>query len=311
MQRDGASEAPHVQSMRNPKPRASEGGARSRQGQAFSLPVTLLMVTLLMMGMMGTWRMRKHALETKGSPLHPVGTVFTPEQLAMYDGRRGTLYLGILGRVYDVTSGKRVYGSGGSYHFFAGRDASRAFVTGKFKEDLTDDVKDLSGQDLSSLIEWRTFYQNHESYSYVGKVVGRFYDDQGTSSPLLAMVEMRAAEYDRQQQERKAAEQSGRVQTCSFKWHKDTGGTVTCGGGTFPRRVYSTEKRRYGCWCCCVCVCVLNEWTIGRLNRTGGGSGVLRLGQCCPWNGRAAPAGSSPRSRAWCALLQGNMSVYA
>ena len=33
------------------------------------------------------------------------------------------------------------YGPGGSYHFFAGRDAARAFITGCFQDDLTPDLR--------------------------------------------------------------------------------------------------------------------------------------------------------------------------
>lgn len=34
-----------------------------------------------------------------------------------------------------------MYGPGGSYSFFAGRDATRAFITGCFQEDLTPDLR--------------------------------------------------------------------------------------------------------------------------------------------------------------------------
>lgn len=36
-----------------------------------------------------------------------------------------------------------MYGIGGSYHFFAARDASRAFVSGCFEEDLNADMRGL------------------------------------------------------------------------------------------------------------------------------------------------------------------------
>lgn len=45
------------------------------------------------------------------------------------------------GSIYDVTVGRAFYGPGGSYQFFAGRDAARAFVTGCFAEDLTADLR--------------------------------------------------------------------------------------------------------------------------------------------------------------------------
>ncbi len=40
------------------------------------------------------------------------------------------ILLSVLGKVFDVTKGKRFYAKGGSYAFFAGRDASRAYTTG-------------------------------------------------------------------------------------------------------------------------------------------------------------------------------------
>jgi len=50
---------------------------------------------------------------------------------------------------------------------YAGRDGSRAFITGDFTESgLTDDVTDLTAQELHSLYEWAQFY--HKEYKYKG-----------------------------------------------------------------------------------------------------------------------------------------------
>jgi len=61
----------------------------------------------------------------------------------MYDGTDVTkpIYLALNGSLYDVSASRHTYGPGGSYHFFAGRDAARAFVTGCFEEDLTADLR--------------------------------------------------------------------------------------------------------------------------------------------------------------------------
>ena len=67
----------------------------------------------------------------------------TPEELTAYDGTDPSkpIYLAINGSIFDVTPGARIYGPGGSYHWFAGCDASRAYVTGCFAEDRTPDMR--------------------------------------------------------------------------------------------------------------------------------------------------------------------------
>jgi predicted heme/steroid binding protein len=68
---------------------------------------------------------------------------FTDEQLMAFDGSDPAkpIYVGLNGSIYDVSAGKKTYGPGGSYHFFAGRDAARAFLTGCFDQDLTPDLR--------------------------------------------------------------------------------------------------------------------------------------------------------------------------
>lgn len=67
----------------------------------------------------------------------------TLEELARYDGtiEDEPVYLSINGTIYDVSNGRRIYGPGGSYHYFAGCDAARGFVTGCFAEDRTADMR--------------------------------------------------------------------------------------------------------------------------------------------------------------------------
>lgn len=49
-------------------------------------------------------------------------------------------------------------GKGGTYAFFTGRDASRAFVTGDFTGDLRDDVSEFSDEQLAGVAHWRAFF---------------------------------------------------------------------------------------------------------------------------------------------------------
>lgn len=67
----------------------------------------------------------------------------TDAELLQYDGTDPTkpIYLALNGTIYDVSASPQTYGPGGSYHFFAGRDAARAFLTGCFAEDAVPDLR--------------------------------------------------------------------------------------------------------------------------------------------------------------------------
>jgi len=67
----------------------------------------------------------------------------TDDELALYNGTdpRLPIYVGLNGSVYDVSASPQTYGPSGSYAFFAGRDATRAFLTGCFQEDLSPDLR--------------------------------------------------------------------------------------------------------------------------------------------------------------------------
>lgn len=71
------------------------------------------------------------------------GVHLTDEELKAYDGTDPTkpIYLALNGTIYDVSANRDTYGPDGSYHFFAGRDAARAFLTGCFADDQTPDLR--------------------------------------------------------------------------------------------------------------------------------------------------------------------------
>jgi len=130
--------------------------------------------------------------------------LLTPEQLALFDGAdpRKPIYLAINGTIFDVSEGRHTYGPGGSYEVFAGRDATRAFVTGCFLEDRTGDLRgaeeiyipiddpdeeitsgakkvraekerrDAKKRVLQEVAKWESFYRKHKKYFEVGKLIG-------------------------------------------------------------------------------------------------------------------------------------------
>lgn len=164
-----------------------------------------------------------------------VAGVFTPDQLRQYDGTNGKpLYLALLGEVFDVSKGSKHYGPGGGYSFFTGKDASRAFVTGDFKNDLNDNVEDLTPENCHGLVEWLSFY--NKDYTHVGRVRGAFYDSGGRKLPALSEVRRKAAAHQRDLEYKKEAEKQ--QPACSMRWSQAAGGAVWCDGGQYPRKVF-------------------------------------------------------------------------
>ncbi|XP_031499077.1 membrane-associated progesterone-binding protein 4 isoform X2 [Nymphaea colorata] len=168
-----------------------------------SIPVALLAVLLLR------------------SSLNPFGRVklWTVEELARYNGADDKLpiLLGILGwRLPSLC-----------------RDASRAFVSGNFTDDgLTDSLRGLSISEIKSVVDWRDFY--FKRYKYVGKLIGRYYNNQGTPTQLLKGVEAKAAR-GAQLLEKQKIEEAKRP-NCNSRWSQEDGGQVWCDDG-YPRLV--------------------------------------------------------------------------
>eukprot|EP00741_Cyanophora_paradoxa_P022509 tig00021464_g21735.t1 len=100
---------------------------------------------------------------------------FTAEELRYYNGeqnKRAPLYVSIRGNVFDVSRGWKHYAPGRPYHYFTGRDASRAFVTGCTEgECLTENLDGLSAEELKAIDDWVEFY--HKTYKKVGILVSR------------------------------------------------------------------------------------------------------------------------------------------
>lgn len=95
----------------------------------------------------------------------------TEAELATFDGSNGRpIYVAVNGSVYDVSASRELYGPGGSYAFFAGKDGARAYITGCFATDLTHDLRGVPEEDWVELVAWKLFYETHAKYYKVGVV---------------------------------------------------------------------------------------------------------------------------------------------
>ncbi|XP_004857295.1 neuferricin isoform X2 [Heterocephalus glaber] len=136
--------------------------------------------------------------------------LFIPEELSRYRGGPGDpgLYLALLGRVYDVSSGRRHYEPGAHYSGFAGR------------------------------------------------VIGRFYREDGLPTPELIQVEAMMAkglEANKQAQQEKQ-----KFPPCNAEWSATKGTRFWCSqksGGVsrdwigVPRKLYKPGSKEPRCVC--------------------------------------------------------------
>ncbi len=105
---------------------------------------------------------------------------FTLAQLSTFDGReeplpggKGTytkpIYVGVKRVVYDVTQAIELYGDGGVYRCFVGKEASRALGKNSFDKKELDNPNyaDLTGIERDQLEHWEVVFKYHKEYPQV------------------------------------------------------------------------------------------------------------------------------------------------
>jgi predicted heme/steroid binding protein len=107
----------------------------------------------------------------------------TTEELAKFNGTAETptesgyatpsIYVGAGDKVFDVSfGGVEFYGPNGSYHRFAGKDASRALAKMSFQQEDLDDtsVDDLTDAQRKVLQDWIRTFEERKTYPCVGRL---------------------------------------------------------------------------------------------------------------------------------------------
>nr|XP_002126672.1 neuferricin-like [Ciona intestinalis] len=154
--------------------------------------------------------------------------IFSKQDL--WDNYRGGdeskgLYLAFFGKVFDVSKGKEHYGPGGGYHFFAGRDGTKGFVTGDFSDEgLTDDIEGMDSKLMIGFDDWIQFYSS--SYTYVGTVIGQFYDENGEPTEALKNANKLIAEA--KQAKKQEDEENKILPMCNSESSAAKGSRVWC-----------------------------------------------------------------------------------
>lgn len=233
----------------------------TRAQESFSVYYVLLSLVVIVIAGLLAFFVSHHVKNSVTVPTKtdtkPKVVLFTEEELSKHDGSDPNIpiYLSILGRIYDVDKGRQHYKVGSGYNVFAGRDSTPSFVTGEFaREKATDDVKGLSPEEMLGVKEWLDFYR--KDYSYVGKLIGRYYDSEG--NPTEALNEAKIVIKEGQKLKKLQEAENKRYPGCNSKWNAEEGSTVWCSensGGIsrnwvgVPRKMFKPGKKDSKCVC--------------------------------------------------------------
>lgn len=182
--------------------------------------------------------------------------LWSKDELSKFDGsdpKKG-VHLAFLGTVYDVTSNVQHYGKGAEYNIFAGKDATRGFVTGNFALDLHDNIDGIDEAAYGQLESWKSFYKNN--YPVIGRLEGHFYDSQCCSTPALVKVEQQLNALEQQKKNEQISDKQ--FPECNSEWNSQTeSGKVWCttkSGGVertwtgVPRIFNDGKQKRCACF---------------------------------------------------------------
>ncbi|XP_046144053.1 neuferricin isoform X2 [Osmia bicornis bicornis] len=137
-----------------------------------------------------------------------------------------------------------------------GRDGSLAFITGQFDDNgLTDDISSLSMEQIKALNDWVQFY--NETYIYKGKLIGRYYNEDGVPTEEFYNIQQILIEAKEKQFEEEHKKRM--FPPCNIEWKPDSGTVVWCSkksGGIerdwigVPRMLFeSPSSKQYRCAC--------------------------------------------------------------
>jgi len=141
--------------------------------------------------------------------------------------------------------------------FFAGKDASRSFVSGDFAgEGIRDDIDDLSIHQVGEINKWQNFYRDSKDYKFVGLLIGRYYNEMGKPTEYFFKLKGILEEYKKEEQERKRDETE--YPGCNSKWSQNDGGEVWCSDNSagikrdwsgLPRKYFKAGGKDWRCVC--------------------------------------------------------------